>query len=66
MLALLLASEDGSVLEQTMHLFGNPAHYIYHFVLEFITAVILYPFAKVIWRKALSRHDKEHHPNDTH
>lgn len=64
MLALMLASEGGTFLQEYFHLLTNAAHICFELTLELITGVIVYPFAKKIWEKAVIKHDKEHHGHD--
>jgi hypothetical protein len=64
MLAFLLANEDGTFSQQLLHLFTNPAHVVFELGMEFITGVLVYPVGKFFWRKAVIKHDKEHHQHE--
>ena len=64
MIAALLA-EAGHVAaddwSEYLELLTSKAHVAFELTIEFATGVIVYPFAKWFWSKAVRRHDAEHH-----
>lgn len=63
---ILLVEENISFWAEYSHLMTDTAHIAFELSWEFITGIIVYPFAKKIWEKAVIKHDEEFHPDDKH
>lgn len=49
------------IAETYLQLITDPAHIAFELTLEAATGLVIYPFARFLFRKWLARHDKEVH-----
>lgn len=53
-------------MSEYLDLLTDPNHILFELTMEAITGILVYPFFRLLYKRAILKHDKEFHPNDVH
>ena len=53
-------------MREYFNLLTDINHWLFELTVEGFTGILLYPFIKLIWRRAIKRHDEKFHPHEVH